>query len=94
METESKKFFVWLGDITIDKFTKTTFLNIVQFAETAGASSLVIVQNRDHAQKDQYRKLFTVLDAKRVGKSGMKNMLTQERISEWIEQYALYELDL
>jgi len=49
METESKKFFVWLGDITIDKFTKTTFLNIVQFAETAGASSLVIVQNRDHA---------------------------------------------
>ena len=51
METESKRFFVWLGDITIDKFTKTVFLNIVQFAENAGASSMVIVQNRDHAQK-------------------------------------------
>lgn len=48
METENKRFFVWLGDISIDKFTKTTFLNIVQFAEKAGASSLVIVQNRDH----------------------------------------------
>jgi len=52
METESKRFFVWLGDISIDKFTKTTFLNMVDFAEKAGASSMVIVQNRDHVQKD------------------------------------------
>lgn len=49
METESKRFYVWLGDITIDKFTKTTFLNIVSFAEKAGASSMIVVQNRDHA---------------------------------------------
>lgn len=43
LETESKRFFVWLGDISIDKFTKTTFLNMVQLAEKAGASSMVIV---------------------------------------------------
>jgi len=43
METESKRFFVWLGDVTIDKFTKSTFLNIVSFAEKAGASSMVVV---------------------------------------------------
>jgi len=52
METESKRFFLCLGDISMDKFTKSTFLNIVAFAEKAGASSLVVVLNRDHAQKD------------------------------------------
>jgi len=43
METENKKFFVNLGDISIDKFTKSTFLNMVEFAEKAGASSLVVI---------------------------------------------------
>ena len=37
------KFFVFLDDITIDKFTKTTFLNIVSFAEKSGASSLIFI---------------------------------------------------
>ena len=32
-EEENNRFFVMLGDITIDKFTKSTFLNIVSFAE-------------------------------------------------------------
>jgi hypothetical protein len=44
----NSKFFVFLGDITVDKFTKTTYLNIVSFAEKCGASNLVLIQNRDH----------------------------------------------
>jgi len=46
-ETHSR-FFVYLGDITIDKFTKTTFMNIASFSEKTGASSLIFIQNRDH----------------------------------------------
>lgn len=46
-----EKFFVWLGDITIERFTKTTFLNLVNFAERAGAKQLVLIQFRDHVQK-------------------------------------------
>jgi len=51
MDEEHNNFYVWLGDITIDKLTKTTFLNIVSFAEKAGASALILIQNRNHAQK-------------------------------------------
>lgn len=43
MDDEHHRFYVWIGDITIDKFTKTTFLNIVAFAEKAGASSLILI---------------------------------------------------
>lgn len=38
LDSERKMFFVWLGEISIEKFTKTTFLNIVNFAENAGAN--------------------------------------------------------
>ncbi len=50
-DQEREKFFVWLGDITIERFTKTTFLNLVNFAERIGAKQLILIQNRDHLQK-------------------------------------------
>lgn len=52
LDQENKRFYVWLGDITIDKLTKSTFLNIADFAENKGAQSMVFVQLRDHVQKD------------------------------------------
>ena len=33
MTFSDSKFFVWLGDVPIDKFTKSTFLNLATFAE-------------------------------------------------------------
>lgn len=90
LEEDSKRFFVWLGDVTIDKFNKSTFLNLVNFAENNGANKMVLVQNRDHVQKDLFRKLFKVLDAHRVQKSGMKEMMTEEKLGENIQKYALY----
>lgn len=50
-DEERKNFIVWLGDISIDKFTKTTFMNLVNFAEKAGCAKMILVQNRDHCQK-------------------------------------------
>lgn len=47
----NKRFYVWLGDVTLDKFTKTTFLNIVNFAEKTGATQVILVLFRDHSQK-------------------------------------------
>lgn len=37
LDEVSQKFFVWLGDVSIDKFTKSTFMNLVGFAEKAFA---------------------------------------------------------
>lgn len=43
---------------------------------------------------DDFRRLFSVLDAQRVGKSGMTEMLTKERLGEWIIKYAVYAIEL
>lgn len=55
-------------------------MNLVNFAEKQHAKKLVLIQDRAHTQKDKFRKLFKVLDAKRVGKNGMKDMMTEENI--------------
>ena len=43
-DQSSEKFFVWLGDITIEKFTKSTFLNLTTCAENAGAKQMILIQ--------------------------------------------------
>ena len=48
-QESAKRFYVMLSDITVDKFTKSIFLNIVSFAQRQGAQELVLIQNRDHA---------------------------------------------
>jgi hypothetical protein len=50
-DEETKRFIVWIGDISIEKFTKTTFMNLVNFAEKSGCTKMILVQNRDHSQK-------------------------------------------
>jgi len=91
---ETKVFYVMLGSATVDKFTKSTFMNLASFAEKSGAKQIVLVQKREHEQKDQFRKLFKVMDAKRVGKKAMKESLTEKRIREWIDAYALFQIDI
>ena len=50
-DEESGRFYVWLGDVSIEKFTKTTLMNLVSFAEKAGSNKLVLVMDRNHPQK-------------------------------------------
>ena len=50
-DESSQKFFIWLGDVTIEKFTKTTFLNLVNFGQNLGATTMVLIMNREHTQK-------------------------------------------
>jgi len=45
-------FYVMLGNVTIEKFTKSTFLNLVAYAEKAGAKQMILIQKREHTQKD------------------------------------------
>ena len=48
IEEQKHRFYVYLGDISIDKFTKSTYLNIVSFAEKHGANSIVLILDREH----------------------------------------------
>jgi len=52
MQDDSTKiFYIWLGDLSIEKFTKTIYMNLVNFAEKAGSSKMILIQDRDHRQK-------------------------------------------
>jgi hypothetical protein len=35
-----------------------------------------------------------VLDAQRLSKRGMEEIMTVEKLGEWMEQYAVYRMDL
>jgi len=87
-------FFVWLGDITIDCFTKTTFLSLTNFAEEKGATKVILVQFRDHVQKVQFQRLFKVLDAERCSKRSMQELMGSDKLEENVETYALYRIAL
>ena len=43
---------------------------------------------------DQFQKIFRVVDAQRVSKRGMEELMTAEKLQDWMEQYAVYRLDL
>lgn len=54
LDDEKHRFFIWLGDTLVDKFTKTAFLNLVDFAQKAGAKQLILILTRNHSQKGIY----------------------------------------
>lgn len=89
-----EKFFVWMGDVMIDRFTKTTFLNLVSFAENQGSTQMVLLCNREHPQKDQFQRLYKVLDAERVSKRGMKELMGEDGLEENALKFAVYKIAL
>ena len=100
MEEQSQRFFVMLGEASIDKLTKSTFLNLVDFAEKASAIELVLVLTRDHPQKgnfiffktllEDYKNLFKTIDAHRIGQNGMKSMIAEDQVAEAVLKFALF----
>jgi len=94
LDSENKRFYIWLGDITIGKFTKSTFMNLANFAETKGAQEMIFVLMRDHCQKDEFKRMFKVLDGKRVGSKGMKAMMNEQDLHAYMKKYALYSIKL
>ncbi len=42
----------------------------------------------------QFQKLFKVLDAERVSKRGMQELMGEDKLEEHVEKYALYRIML
>mmetsp|Transcript_11167 Transcript_11167/g.14129 ORF Transcript_11167/g.14129 Transcript_11167/m.14129 type:complete len:138 (-) Transcript_11167:565-978(-) len=75
LEGESRRFFVWLGDLDFSLFTKSTFMNLSNFAERVGAESITFLIYHQHRQKAQYRSMFGVIDAFRLGTDAVKELV-------------------
>lgn len=74
-EAESARFFVWLGDTDLSLFTKSTFMNLSNFAESAGARSVIFLVFHAHRQKNQYKSLFRVIDARRLRTEALRDLI-------------------
>jgi hypothetical protein len=48
LDQQNKIFYIFMGDIPIEKFSKSTLMNLANYAEKNGASSAIFVQNRNH----------------------------------------------
>ena len=107
MEQLTKKFFVWLRDVDLQSFNKATLLNLTGFAEDHQCEELYLVLDRDHPQKgririetlhhflEQFKKMFTVLDAERVGRKEITTLIADKARSEkTLLRQAIYKLDL
>jgi hypothetical protein len=71
MDELLENFYVYLGAADINKFTKSTFMNLVTFAEKSGAKAIYLILNRDHIQKSnfltnseigEFSKMFSIMD--------------------------------
>jgi len=69
-------------------------MNLVGFAEKSGATQMLLVQNRGHPQKKEFKRLFQVLDAIRVEKRKLGDFVTEEKLHDAIEKYALFTIAL
>lgn len=43
---------------------------------------------------DYFERLFDVLDAKRINKDGLKEIMSEEKFTENVKKYAFYSIDL
>ena len=48
LDAATSNFFVMLDTVTTDKFTKSTFLNLVAYAEKTGAKQILLILKREH----------------------------------------------
>lgn len=74
----ASRFYVWLGDTDFAYFTKSSFMNLCNFAEELGAQSVTFLVYHQHRHKTQYRGMFRVIDAKRLGSDAVKELIGAE----------------
>lgn len=97
MDFASGRFYVWLADTDFALFTKSTFMNLCNFAENQGADKLLLLIDAQHTQKKQYKSMFQVIDAHKLGSNQVKMLIEgQDRLAAkaLLEKTAFYELEL
>jgi len=97
MDYASGKFYVWLADTNFALFTKSTFMNLCNFAENHGAQKVLLLLDAQHVQKKQYKSMFQVIDAHKLGSNQVKLLIEgQDRLAAkaLLEKTSFYELEL
>ena len=75
LDPQNARFYVWLGDTDLALFTKSTFMNLSNFAESAGARTVIFLIFHAHRQMNQYKNLFRVIDAHRLRTDAFRDLI-------------------
>ena len=63
LHVDKRRFFVNIGLIDFKFFTKSTLMNLCNFAEEKGAKELVFLLDKTHTERKMYRSTFNLIDA-------------------------------
>lgn len=80
-EQGTRVFYIWLGDAQFYTFTKHTFLNLCDFAESHGAVRMVFLLDQDHEETKEYHRMFSVIDAVRMSNDSVKVLVRSDTAS-------------
>ena len=74
----ASRFFVWLGSTSISVFDKSTFMNLTNLAEKEGAKEMYLVLERLNPHKQNFRKMFRVIDAERLTAAQTQELIKKD----------------
>lgn len=94
LDKKTGAFFVLLGDAAFSLFSKSTFMNLCTFAEDHGAKTIVLILDRFHEQKREYRRMFKVIDAVRMKKAEATSHLKLHRQLAGVNELAFFKMSL
>lgn len=64
----AKKFYVQIGKTDYAFFTKSTLLNLCDFAEKENAQQIVFILDRQNGNASKYKSTLRMVDAEKLGK--------------------------
>lgn len=97
LDEETNSFYVQLGDTDFALFTKSTFMNLCNFAEGKGASKVLFTVDSQHRQIKQYKSMFQVIDAHKLRSNSLKKLIDgndRQVAKKILETTSFYELEL
>ena len=75
LDPQTARFYIWLGDTDLALFTKSTFMNLSNFAESAGARTVIFLIFHAHRQMPQFKNLFRVIGAQRLHTDAIRDLI-------------------
>lgn len=97
MSSDQDTFFVFFNEIEAAKFSKTTLFNLLSTAKESAPNckKLVFILRRDtQSNYAQFKRLFDVIDARRMKKCEISQIANVSRMDVILPQYGFFELEI
>jgi hypothetical protein len=94
---DQTKFIVFLNELDVKKFSKSTLLNLVGTAEQISPACQQLVFIVSRSEKNNYnafKKMFEVVGTTRMTKSEIGSYVNSSDLPQILQQYGFYRLPI